>query len=876
MEKLGVDTVEEFKKVALSSVVAAVRNANTLPAPGDDFNFYSSYDGFRHFSQHQGSHLKKLIGGLLQQQDINTTWMPHGQASAEDCEDQMESLIEGNDSILERVGILLDEASGVRHAEPVQSTTAGKASPAVASWNRDNASPGVHTTPKSAKLIHSKSTTRPQLLFKDGVDNSSTPFVPRLTEKPNAVVPLPNVPKVVTDGTASSALDMLLSSARQGAALEAGCHPYEVELLQWEPSAELLTPVKEQLYGKLADTPLTYVDTVELLEEMCGKLSAETEIAVDLEAHSYRSFQGFTCLMQLSTRSEDFIVDTLKLRTDLIMLNEVFTDPKIVKVLHGSDSDVLWLQRDHSLYLVNMFDTGQASRVLEMPRFSLAYLMQFYCSVTANKQYQLADWRIRPLPKELINYAREDTHYLLYIYDRMRNELISRGNKESNLLASVWVKSRNLCMTLYEKPLFKEHSYLILHEKHKKRFDAPRMEALKLLYNWRDKTARREDESTGFVLPNEMLFQISQNLPRELQGILACCNPVPLLVRQNVQEIYTLVSQARLIPTNAPVPTLPSEFSKRKGNSSSTSSYAQRKSATPAKQHDKPLKKADSGAPIREFSHGFAISGPPIPTAIPKLMALVTLPCKVAKKSLLSAAEREVVDRVILPSQQQQQQQPAAATPTSVTPIKTPSTSSVSSTLSAGRTADTGSSPMLALDSIEKEMPEPMDEVTVKVEASQDASSHPIWGLSKPKDTAASTPVTDAQTTATGASTRPAEQSIRSLMAGHGTLKRKRSGEDSSKVATPEGAVKEEPFEPFDYEAAHKATADKAAAERKHTRSNSSSAGQAKRRAIDPTKDTSSSSFSAAPRSKVMPKSGERSKSFSSKSPGGSVQWPKR
>jgi len=36
--------------------------------------------------------------------------------------------------------------------------------------------------------------------------------------------------------------------------------------------------------------------------------------------------------MQISTRNEDFIIDALELRTDLHILNEVFTDPKIVKV----------------------------------------------------------------------------------------------------------------------------------------------------------------------------------------------------------------------------------------------------------------------------------------------------------------------------------------------------------------------------------------------------------------------------------------------------------------------------------------------------------------------------------------------------------------
>ena len=72
------------------------------------------------------------------------------------------------------------------------------------------------------------------------------------------------------------------------------------------------------------------------------------------------------------------------------------------QVLHGADSDVVWLQRDFGLYLVNMFDTGQASRLLEFPSFGLAYLLEFYVDVKADKKYQLADWRERPLSKEML------------------------------------------------------------------------------------------------------------------------------------------------------------------------------------------------------------------------------------------------------------------------------------------------------------------------------------------------------------------------------------------------------------------------------------------------------------------------------------------
>lgn len=69
--------------------------------------------------------------------------------------------------------------------------------------------------------------------------------------------------------------------------------------------------------------------------------------------------------MQVSTRTKDYVVDTLALRPYLSEhLLSVCTDPKVLKVLHGADMDILWLQRDCGLYIVNMFDTGQAARVL--------------------------------------------------------------------------------------------------------------------------------------------------------------------------------------------------------------------------------------------------------------------------------------------------------------------------------------------------------------------------------------------------------------------------------------------------------------------------------------------------------------------------------
>lgn len=65
------------------------------------------------------------------------------------------------------------------------------------------------------------------------------------------------------------------------------------------------------------------------------------------------------------------------------------------QVFHGADSDIEWLQRDFGLYIVNLFDTHQASRALNLARHSLDHLLKHFCKVDSDKRYQLADWRIR-------------------------------------------------------------------------------------------------------------------------------------------------------------------------------------------------------------------------------------------------------------------------------------------------------------------------------------------------------------------------------------------------------------------------------------------------------------------------------------------------
>ncbi|KXN88537.1 Exosome complex exonuclease rrp6 [Leucoagaricus sp. SymC.cos] len=272
-----------------------------------------------------------------------------------------------------------------------------------------------------SSIHHATYLAKPQLKFKRKPDNSDTPWYPSLSHKYNAKVPLGHV---YTNADEDVNMD-------GGSKLVAN-HPYRYEINHITYPQHVYTSTSSPTPpSTLSSTTPTWISTPTALHSLLEKLRSSTEFAVDLEHHSYRSYLGFLCLMQISIRSEDFIIDCIELRGEMECLNEVFTDENIVKVFHGAESDVVWLQQDFGIYVVNLFDTFHASKLLDFPRHGLANLLEMYCDYTPDKRYQLADWRIRPLPDELLEYARADTHFLLFIYDNLRNALIDRATSRS-------------------------------------------------------------------------------------------------------------------------------------------------------------------------------------------------------------------------------------------------------------------------------------------------------------------------------------------------------------------------------------------------------------------------------------------------------------
>ncbi|XP_050437071.1 exosome component 10 [Adelges cooleyi] len=496
-----------------TTIIEGTKASNSLPS-GVNWNFYSSYPKFMKTMSTRQTHILKLLSALLKNQRI--------QGNIRECDnDSKFQLIEdGNDTILDRVNHNVDCLNGSFKHDDVFIM------PKRLLSNNDSGDK-LQVNIKNKVLVHGRIVERPQIKFKVKVDNRPVPFKPLLQSKPNSKTPL----------------NLCLETNVEGIMYYK--HPYETELLEFKVPEEHLKVTIAIKPESLDKTKFVEVFTEDQLSLMISELKSVRELAIDLEAHNYRSYQGFTCLMQISTRNADYIIDTLELRDKMHDLNEVLTNPAVVKVFHGADSDILWLQRDLGLYIINMFDTYQACKILNFSRKGLEFLLKHYCGVNADKSFQLYDWRTRPLSEEAKHYARCDTHYLLYIYDMIKKDLKAMSSKHNDYVELTFQRSTDVCKTRYEINILQDDSHMSMYKRSKKLFDLQQMYALKELYAWRDKIARELDESPGYVLPNHMLIKISETLPKEFAGILACCSPIPPLVRQCLHEINHIVKKAR-------------------------------------------------------------------------------------------------------------------------------------------------------------------------------------------------------------------------------------------------------------------------------------------------------------------------------------------
>ena len=167
----------------------------------------------------------------------------------------------------------------------------------------------------------------------------------------------------------------------------------------------------------------------------------------------------------------------------------------------------------------------------------------------------------RPIPEAMFNYARSDTHFLLYIYDNMRNELIEKSNNsqdDGDLIETVMECSKEEALQRYERPLYDtQHGsgamgwYNMLCRT-PALFDREQFAVFRAVHRWRDQVAREEDESVHVVMPKHVIYNIAREMPVDMPSLLGSSHPISKSFKNRKSEVLAVVQMARKLSYKEP------------------------------------------------------------------------------------------------------------------------------------------------------------------------------------------------------------------------------------------------------------------------------------------------------------------------------------
>jgi len=247
------------------------------------------------------------------------------------------------------------------------------------------------------------------------------------------------------------------------------------------------------------------------LAQMVAHLADQQRIALDTEANSFYSYFERTCLIQIATPGQEFVIDPLAL-DDLSALGPILANPHIEKVFHAAEYDIMILKRDFGFSFANIFDTMVASKALGYKQCGLAALVQELLGVMLNKRLQRANWGRRPLTPQLLNYARQDVRYLLDLRRILGEQLTAQGR-----WPRVLEEFQRLTQVSWNRRDFDPEGYQRLPGAES--LNGTARAVLRELYLARDAEARHRNMPPFRILSNAALLALSQSQPTNLDDL---------------------------------------------------------------------------------------------------------------------------------------------------------------------------------------------------------------------------------------------------------------------------------------------------------------------------------------------------------------------
>lgn len=271
-----------------------------------------------------------------------------------------------------------------------------------------------------------------------------------------------------------------------------------------------------------------FVATAEELAAAVAHLNRFPTIAIDTEADSLHHYFEKLCLIQISSPEENFVIDPLT-GIDLVPLTRLLGEREIL--CHGADFDVRMLRKFGDYRPGRVFDTMLAAQFAGYPRPSLAALVEQHFGVVLSKANQKADWSKRPLTPSMLEYAVNDTRYLL----RIKEILTARLNE---LGRAAWYQEMCESMVAQTARTRESDPDELWRIKGSKDVRGRALALVKEVWNWREEEAKRRDRPRFKVLSTEQMIPIAMWIDQHPDEPVWDCPALPMSTRERKPEAF--------------------------------------------------------------------------------------------------------------------------------------------------------------------------------------------------------------------------------------------------------------------------------------------------------------------------------------------------
>ena len=268
--------------------------------------------------------------------------------------------------------------------------------------------------------------------------------------------------------------------------------------------------------------------------------------AIDTEFMQTTSYYGILSLVQMFFGGNTaYVIDIRSRNCDKESVYKIMQDESIVKVFHSCTQDCEVMNYFFNKPPKNIQDTQLMAKMLGFgSQVGYSFLVKKYLKIDIDKSSQMSKWLKRPLTSKQIKYAALDVFYLLYIYEKMKEEL-EQSNMYEIFLSDCEYLSSEESFARDETKIWRKFRERNIYRMSSEGLDTSRAEIsiAKSLVFYIHSVAKKRNRLPRIIMSDRDIKTIWIKKPSSVASLEKCVQLTTFISEKDRQKIVDIVNK---------------------------------------------------------------------------------------------------------------------------------------------------------------------------------------------------------------------------------------------------------------------------------------------------------------------------------------------